>query len=67
MTRAATISTLYTNRGIPCGEHTYPAIGARSCACDGTCAGRCPVVTALMYIGCDETSHGTNTSLRKLD
>ena len=25
----------YTDRGIPCGEHTYPAIGtARYCACD---------------------------------
>ena len=43
-----------THRGIPCGEHTYPAIGARSCAFDGACAVRCPVVTAHMYNGCDE-------------
>ena len=30
----------FINRGIPCGEHTYPAICARSCACDGTYAVR---------------------------
>ena len=40
LTRAATITT--SNRGIPRGEHTYLTIGARSCACDGTCAVRCP-------------------------
>ena len=60
----------YTNRGIPCGEHTFPAVGARSCACDGTCDVGCPVVTAHMICTAGAVKnpmYSTNTSLRKLD
>ena len=64
LTRAATITSqigasrvasIHTRRSAP--VHAQ----------DGTCAVRCPVVTAHMGSGYGEKSYGTSTSLRKLN
>ena len=60
-TRAATITTQIGTSRVA-SIHTRPSAPVHAHACDGTCAVRCPVVTAHMHSGCGEQSYGTNKS-----